>query len=74
VGLLESELFGHERGAFTGAYRRKLGLFEHADEGTIYLDEVAELPLVLQAKLLHVLQDLRFSRVGSAGSVDVDVG
>ena len=72
VELLESELFGHERGAFTGAYRRKLGQFEQADHGTIYLDEIAELPLALQAKLLHVLQDLRFTRVGSCGSVDVD--
>src|SRR5439155_259737 len=72
VELLESELFGHERGAFTGAYRRKLGQFEQADHGTIYLDEIAELPLALQAKLLHVLQDLRFTRVGSCGFVDVD--
>ena len=72
VELLESELFGHERGAFTGAYRRRLGQFEQADRGTIYLDEIAELPLVLQAKLLHVLQDLRFTRVGSCGSIDVD--
>jgi Nif-specific regulatory protein len=72
VGLLESELFGHERGAFTGAYRRKLGQFEFADKGTIYLDEIAELPLALQAKLLHVLQDLRFTRVGSCGFLDVD--
>jgi transcriptional regulator with PAS, ATPase and Fis domain len=72
LGLLESELFGHERGAFTGAHRRKPGQFEQAHEGTIYLDEVAELPLALQAKLLHVVQDLRFTRVGSCGSVEVD--
>jgi two-component system, NtrC family, response regulator AtoC len=71
-GLVESELFGHERGAFTGAYRRKLGQFECANKGTIYLDEIAELPRALQAKLLHVLQDLRFSRVGGHGSIDVD--
>ena len=72
LGLVESELFGHEKGAFTGAHRRKLGQFECANKGTIYLDEIAELPLALQAKLLHVLQDLRFSRVGGQGSIDVD--
>jgi len=66
-GLLESELFGHERGAFTGAHRRKPGQFEYAQGGTIYLDEIAELPLALQAKLLHVLQDFRFARVGGTG-------
>ena len=71
--LVESELFGHEKGAFTGAYRRKLGQFEYANKGTIYLDEIAELPLALQAKLLHVLQDLRFCRVGGDGMIDVDV-
>ena len=71
-GLLESELFGHEKGAFTGAHRRKLGQFEYANKGTIYLDEIAELPLALQAKLLHVLQDFRFSRIGGYGTVDVD--
>src|SRR6266550_744833 len=70
--LLESELFGHEKGAFTGAHRRKPGQFEYANKGTIYLDEIAELPLALQAKLLHVLQDLRFSRVGGYGMIDVD--
>ncbi len=72
LGLLESELFGHERGAFTGADRRRSGQFEQAHEGTIYLDEIAELPLALQAKLLHVVQDLRFTRVGSCESVEVD--
>jgi len=71
-GLLESELFGHEKGAFTGAHRRKPGQFEYANKGTIYLDEIAELPLGLQAKLLHVLQDFRFSRVGGNGLIDVD--
>src|SRR2546425_224443 len=71
-GLLESELFGHEKGAFTGAHRRKPGQFEYANKGTIYLDEIAELPLVLQAKLLHVLQDFRFGRVGGHGLIDVD--
>ena len=70
--LLESELFGHEKGAFTGAHRRKPGQFEYANKGTIYLDEIAELPLALQAKLLHVLQDFRFSRVGGQGSIDLD--
>jgi len=70
--LLESELFGHERGAFTGAYRRKLGLFECARGGTIYLDEIAELSLPLQAKLLHVLQDFCFSRVGGHGSISIN--
>src|SRR5438874_1844740 len=70
--LLESELFGHEKGAFTGAHRRKPGQFEYANSGTVYLDEIAELPLALQAKLLHVLQDFRFTRVGGNGVIDVD--
>src|SRR2546427_3696198 len=72
AGLLESELFGHEKGAFTGASRRKLGKFEFADKGTIYLDEIGELPLALQAKLLHVVQDLQFSRVGGRELLRVD--
>ena len=72
-GLMECELFGHEKGAFTGAHRRKPGQFEFANKGTIYLDEIAELPLALQAKLLHVLQDFRFSRVGGHGVIDVDI-
>src|SRR5205807_2434380 len=70
--LLESELFGHEKGAFTGAHRRKPGQFEYANTGTLFLDEIAELPLALQAKLLHVLQDFRFTRVGGNGVIDVD--
>jgi two-component system response regulator AtoC len=70
--LLESELFGHEKGAFTGAHRRKPGQFEYANKGTIYLDEIGELPLALQAKLLHVLQDFRFSRIGGNGIVQVN--
>src|SRR5262245_49204787 len=71
--LLESELFGHEKGAFTGAHRRKLGQFEFANRGTICLDEIGELPRSLQAKLLHVLQDLQFSRVGGRESIRADV-
>jgi two-component system response regulator AtoC len=72
VGLLESEFFGHEKGAFTGAHRRKHGQFEYANRGTIYLDELAELPVALQAKLLHVLQDFQFSRVGGRQLIEVD--
>ena len=72
-GLLESELFGHEKGAFTGAHRRRPGHFEYANKGTIYLDEIGELPMSLQAKVLHVLQDLTFSRVGGHGMIEVDV-
>ncbi len=71
--LLESELFGYERGAFTGAHRRKPGKFELAHEGTLVLDEMGELPLPLQAKLLHVLQDGEFTRLGGAQDVRVDV-
>ena len=73
--LLESELFGHERGSFTGAHKLKIGKFEAAHEGTIFLDEIGDLHPVLQAKLLHVLQDGDFARVGgkSSGRVDVRV-
>ena len=71
--LLESELFGHERGAFTGAHQRKPGRFELADGGTIFLDEIGELHPALQAKLLHVLQDGEFSRVGGRNNIRVDV-
>ena len=73
IDLLESELFGHERGAFTGAHRRKPGKFELANGGSIFLDEIGEMPLAVQAKLLHVLQDREFSRLGSAQDVRVDV-
>jgi two-component system response regulator AtoC len=71
--LLESELFGHEKGAFTGAYRQKPGKFETADQGTLLLDEIGEMPLRLQAKLLHVLQDGEFSRVGGEKIIGTDV-
>ena len=71
--LLESELFGHERGAFTGAHRVKPGKFEVANTGTMFLDEIGELPLPLQAKLLQVLQDGQFSRLGSHQDIKVDV-
>ncbi len=73
AGLLESEMFGHERGAFTGAERLRLGRFELADSGTIMLDEVAELDLRLQSKLLRVLQEKEFERVGSSVTHRVDV-
>ena len=71
--LLESELFGHERGAFTGAHTRSLGLFEFADKGTFFLDEIAELPVRLQVKLLRTLQERRLRRVGGTDEIDVDV-
>jgi transcriptional regulator with PAS, ATPase and Fis domain len=71
--LLESELFGYERGAFTGANQPKPGKFELAHTGSIFLDEIAEMPLHLQAKLLHVLQDRQFSRLGSQREIRVDV-
>ncbi len=72
-GLLESELFGHERGAFTGADKTKLGLFEIAHQGTIFLDEIGDLSLPLQAKLLRVLQEGTFRRVGGLKEIKVDV-
>lgn len=71
--LLESELFGHERGAFTGAAALRVGKFESAHTGTIMLDEIGEMPAALQAKLLHVLQDRQFTRLGSNKVVEVDV-
>ena len=73
AGLVESELFGHEKGAFTGAIARRIGRFELADKGTIFLDEIGELPLETQAKLLRVLQEHEFDRVGGTSPRKVDV-
>ena len=72
-GLLESELFGHERGAFTGAITRSIGRFERANRGTLLLDEIGDLPLELQPKLLRVMQERQFERLGGAGTVHTDV-
>ncbi len=71
--LLESELFGHERGAFTGARATKKGLFELADGGTIYLDEIGDMPMTLQGKLLKAIETKRFRRVGGTVEISVDV-
>lgn len=71
--LLESELFGHEKGAFTGAQTLRQGLFERANEGTLLLDEIGEMPLVLQAKLLRILQEREFERIGGHQTIKVDI-
>jgi formate hydrogenlyase transcriptional activator len=73
TGLLESELFGHEKGAFTGAIDRRIGRFELAHQGTIFLDEVEDIPPELQSKLLRVLQEQEFERLGSSRTLRVDV-
>ena len=73
ASLIESELFGHEKGAFTGAISRKMGRFELADGGTIFLDEIGEIPIELQSKLLRVLQEGEFEMVGSSVTKKVDV-
>jgi formate hydrogenlyase transcriptional activator len=73
TGLLESELFGHEKGAFTGAVERRVGRFELADGGTLFLDEVGDIPLELQPKLLRVLQEQEFERLGSGRTIKVNV-
>jgi formate hydrogenlyase transcriptional activator len=73
TGLLESELFGHEKGAFTGAITQKIGRFELADKGTLFLDEVGDIPTELQPKLLRALQEQQFERLGSTRTIQVDV-
>src|SRR3984893_17894480 len=73
AGLLESKLFGHERGAYTGAVARGIGRFERADRGTLFLDEIGDLPPQLQPKLLRVIQERQFERLGGAATIHTDV-
>ena len=73
TGLLESELFGYERGAFTGALSQKIGRFEMANRGTLFLDEVGDIPLDLQPKLLRALQEKAFERLGGTKTIPIDV-
>jgi len=73
TGLLESELFGHERGAFTGAIAQKVGRFELANQGTLFLDEIGDIPLELQPKLLRALQEQEFERLGGTRTIKVNV-
>ncbi len=71
--LLESELFGHKRGSFTGADKDKVGLFEAANGGTLFLDEIGDMPMLLQAKLLRVLQERKVRPIGASKEIEVDV-
>ena len=72
-GLIESELFGHERGAFTGATERRIGKFEQANTGTLFLDEIGDMQPALQTRLLRILQERQFQRVGGTSTISVDV-